>query len=94
MQLGKGKSAWKFVWIIPLVYFAVAGLEALLAGSFVGLLYAEIFDDAIITQLIQNRLGAFYNSGNFIMSTWIPFIWSLINVLVLILSSFAIQGGL
>jgi hypothetical protein len=38
MQFGKGKSAWKYVWIIPLVYFAVAGLEALLAGSFVGLM--------------------------------------------------------
>jgi hypothetical protein len=38
MQLGKGKSAWKYVWIIPLVYAAVAGIEALLAGSIVGLM--------------------------------------------------------
>ncbi|PSS12695.1 hypothetical protein M430DRAFT_107487 [Amorphotheca resinae ATCC 22711] len=77
MQLGKGEKAWQYVWVIPLVYAFVAGVEALLAGSFVGLI-----------------LGAVYNAGYFRMSTWIPFIWSLINVLVLILSSFSIQGGL
>lgn len=38
MQLGKGKRAWRFVWIIPLVYAALAGIEAVLAGSFVGLM--------------------------------------------------------
>ncbi|QSZ29154.1 hypothetical protein DSL72_003665 [Monilinia vaccinii-corymbosi] len=77
MQLGKGKNAWQYVWIIPFVYALIAGIEALLAGSFVGLI-----------------LGAVYNAGYFEMSTWIPFIWSLINVLVLIISSFSIQGGL
>lgn len=43
---------------------------------------------------VSIRLGAIYNSGSFKMSTWIPFIWALINVLVLIVSSFSIQGGL
>jgi hypothetical protein len=38
MQLGKGKKAWRYVWIIPIAYAAVAALEALLAGSFVGLM--------------------------------------------------------
>lgn len=38
MQLGKRKSAWKYVWIIPIVYAAVAGIEAMLAGTFVGLM--------------------------------------------------------
>ncbi|KAI9788124.1 MAG: hypothetical protein M1833_003123 [Piccolia ochrophora] len=68
---------WKFVWMVPLIYAIVGGLEAVLAGSVVGLI-----------------LGAVYNAGFFKMSTWIPFIWALINVLVLILSSFSIQGGL
>ncbi len=40
------------------------------------------------------RLGAVYDAGSFKMSTIIPFLWALINVLVLIISSFAIQGGL
>ncbi|KAF5871475.1 uncharacterized protein Bfra_007993 [Botrytis fragariae] len=77
MQSGKGKNAWQYAWIIPLVYALVGGITALLAGSLVGLI-----------------LGAIYNAGYFQMSTWIPFIWALINVLVFIISSFSIQGGL
>lgn len=42
----------------------------------------------------DNRLGAIYEAGSFRMSTWIPFVWALINSLVIVLSSFAIQGGL
>jgi hypothetical protein len=44
--------------------------------------------------LTRNRLGGVYQAGYFEMSTWIPFIWAVINTLVLILSSFAIYGGL
>jgi len=39
-------------------------------------------------------IGGVYTAGYFRMSTWIPFSWGVINALVLILSSFAIQGGL
>lgn len=39
MQLGKGKNAWQYAWIIPLVYALIAGIEALLAGSLVGLMW-------------------------------------------------------
>ena len=39
-------------------------------------------------------IGGVYTAGYFRMSTWIPFSWGIINALVLILSSFAIQGGL
>lgn len=44
--------------------------------------------------LIMGRLGGVYQAGYFEMSTWIPFVWAVINTLVLILSSFAIYGGL
>ncbi|MCJ1276552.1 hypothetical protein MMC21_004358 [Puttea exsequens] len=67
----------KVLWMVPVVYAFVAGVEAVLAGSVVGLI-----------------LGAVYNAGGFKMSTWIPFVWSIVNILVLILSSFSIQGGL
>jgi hypothetical protein len=36
MQLGKGKKAWKYVGLIPIVYAIVAGLEAVMAGAVVG----------------------------------------------------------
>ena len=39
-------------------------------------------------------LGTVYGAGYYKMSTWMPFLWGLINVLVLILASFSIQGGL
>ena len=39
-------------------------------------------------------LGAVYSAGYYKMSTWTPFLWGLINVLVIILASFSIQGGL
>ncbi|KAF2112598.1 hypothetical protein BDV96DRAFT_579993 [Lophiotrema nucula] len=68
---------WKLIWIVPIFYAAMAGIEAVIAGSIVG-----------------GLLGGVYQSGYFKMSTWIPFVWALANALVLILSSFAIHGGL
>ncbi|KAL3457511.1 integral membrane protein [Aspergillus heterothallicus] len=68
---------WRICLAVPIVYAATGGLEALLAGSLVGLL-----------------IGSVYEAGNFRMSTWIPIIWGGVNILVLILSSFPIPGGL
>ena len=39
-------------------------------------------------------LGTIYKAGDYQMSTWIPFVWAVINVVFLILSSFSLQGGL
>lgn len=38
MQLGKTKHAWKYVWIIPLFYALISGIEAVMAGSITGLM--------------------------------------------------------
>ena len=48
----------------------------------------------IAGSIVGGLLGGVYQSGYFEMSTWIPFVWGCINALVLILSSFAIYGGL
>lgn len=53
------------------------GIEALMAGSIVGLV-----------------LGAVYNAGYFKMATWTPLAWGIVNMLVLVVSSFRVQGGL
>jgi hypothetical protein len=71
------KQTLAWVWLVPVVYCVVGGIEALLAGSVVGLI-----------------LGAVYSAGYYKMSTWMPFVWGLINVQVLVLASFSIQGGL
>lgn len=67
----------RWVWLVPLVYILMGGLEALVSGSLVGLI-----------------LGAVYNAGYFKMSTWTPLFWGVINLLVLIVASFRVQGGL
>lgn len=66
-----------WVWIIPVVYLLLGGIEALISGSLVGLL-----------------VGAVYNAGYYKMSTWTPFLWGVVNCLVVILGSFRVQGGL
>ncbi|KAI0847913.1 hypothetical protein F5Y00DRAFT_240032 [Daldinia vernicosa] len=71
----------RFVWKYML---AVPAIYALVAG-------AEALFTGSIVGLV---LGAVYISGCYQMPTWIPFIWGWINVLVLIVSSFTIQGGL
>jgi len=48
----------------------------------------------IAGSVVGGLLGGVYQAGYFKMSTWIPFVWALVNALVLILSSFAIHGGL
>ncbi|KAG8624817.1 hypothetical protein KVT40_007884 [Elsinoe batatas] len=68
---------WKIIWVVPIIYTVIGGIEAIIAGNVVGAL-----------------LGGVYTAGFFRMSTWIPFSWGVINALTLILSSFAIQGGM
>lgn len=37
MQVGKTRSNWKYMWVVPIVYGVVAGFQAMFAGSVVGL---------------------------------------------------------
>ena len=68
----------------PLFWAMVWGIQGSVRG----------FGGVLLMRGGRGRLGAVYNAGYFRMSTWIPFVWALVNVLVLILSSFSIQGGL
>ncbi|KAK1751771.1 protein-S-isoprenylcysteine O-methyltransferase [Echria macrotheca] len=38
MQVGKKRRNWRYLWLVPLAYIFVAGVEALMAGSVVGLI--------------------------------------------------------
>ncbi|KAF2859722.1 hypothetical protein K470DRAFT_271293 [Piedraia hortae CBS 480.64] len=48
----------------------------------------------IAGNVVGGLLGGVYKSGFFRMSTWIPFSWGLANAMMLVVSSFAVQGGL
>lgn len=74
------------------VCFALATRGAGPGPSVLAVLVAYHLEPMLIK--VNCRLGAVYNAGYFSMSTWIPFIWGWINVLVLIISSFTMQGGL
>lgn len=43
---GKRVSSWKYLWAVPVVYLIIAGLEAILAGSIVGIMYGFIIVSA------------------------------------------------
>lgn len=38
MQVGRRPFAWKYLWTIPLLYMVAAAIEALFAGSIVGIM--------------------------------------------------------
>ena len=42
MQGGRSKSNWKYLWMVPLFYLVVAVVEAILAGTLVGLMSVRI----------------------------------------------------
>lgn len=93
---GWKKSSWSYLWAVPGVYLVAAGLEAVLAGSVVGLVCVASLArlDWTFELTFANRLGAVYRAGYYEMNTWIPCTWGIINVLTLVISSFSIQGGL
>ncbi|KAF8470155.1 hypothetical protein BDZ91DRAFT_807412 [Kalaharituber pfeilii] len=64
------------------------------AGWFFAALIVGGIEAVIGGSVVGLILAAVYNAGYFRMSTWIPFVWGVINMLVLILSSFSLQGGL
>lgn len=34
---GFNKGSWRFLWVVPILYLLIAGIEAIIAGSIVGL---------------------------------------------------------
>ncbi|KAI1492485.1 hypothetical protein F5X96DRAFT_380142 [Biscogniauxia mediterranea] len=43
MQVGKRRSVWKYLVAVPFVYFIIAGVEALVAGSIVGAVLGAVY---------------------------------------------------
>lgn len=51
--------------------------------------------EALISgSIVGLALGAVYQAGYFRMSTWTPLIWGIINMMILVVASFRVQGGL
>lgn len=52
MQVGKGHHFWLYAWAIPLAHVFIAGFEATMAGSVVGLM-------SVYNQLVLNASNLF-----------------------------------
>jgi hypothetical protein len=48
MQIGKPRSNWKYLWIVPVTYTLIAGSQALFAGSIVGLMLVTCYEHCSI----------------------------------------------
>jgi hypothetical protein len=51
VQIGKKKTNWKYLWTVPIIYSAIAAVEALVAGSVTGAMY--VVSPQIAFQLIM-----------------------------------------
>lgn len=104
VQIGKKKTNWKYLWTVPIIYSAIAAVEALVAGSVTGamcvvplvsLVDLSNYHGHLLTPNSHGiRVGAIYRAAGWYMTTWIPFIWGWANVFVLVVSSFSYSGGL
>jgi hypothetical protein len=43
----------------------------------------------VISSIIGVAIAVVYNAGFFVMSTWIPFLWALIHILIVIVGSYS-----
>ncbi|WWC92666.1 uncharacterized protein L201_007625 [Kwoniella dendrophila CBS 6074] len=64
----------------PLWPIIILPIISLFIAAFIGLISSTVVGFA---------LAAIYSAGGFSMSTWVPFLWALIQVLVLIISSYS-----
>ncbi|KAF1961711.1 hypothetical protein CC80DRAFT_488147 [Byssothecium circinans] len=100
-------DVWRFTILWTVIFFSVIHFAAAAWASVVQwrnwrliwitpVIYVGIgsIEGFIAGSAVGGLLGGVYQAGYFTMSTWIPFVWALVNALVLILSSFAIHGGL
>lgn len=84
----------KVIWFVPIIYCLIGGIESVIAGSITGALYDSQCFKFAFTADENYRLAAVITAGTYRISTWITFVWGVTNALTLILSSFAIQGGM
>ncbi|KAL7425244.1 hypothetical protein Q5752_000932 [Cryptotrichosporon argae] len=63
------------LWLVGLIPLVMGGIAALVA--------------LISGTVVGFALAAIYSAGSFSMSTWVPFLWALIQVCVLIVSSYS-----
>ncbi|KAL4764951.1 uncharacterized protein BDW70DRAFT_95175 [Aspergillus foveolatus] len=101
------KDIWRFTLYWTLIFYiachlAVAACSLVMQGRNwkiclgIPIIYAVIggIEAVVAGSIVGGMLGSVYEAGNFRMSTWIPIVWAGVNIMVVILSSFPMPGGL
>ncbi|KAK9246031.1 hypothetical protein V1506DRAFT_536521 [Lipomyces tetrasporus] len=94
---------WRFTLFWTLILYsavhAVAGLWAALmnrrlkSGLIIAVyLFIGGIEAFISGSIIGAILGLIYSSGSFTMSTWIPFIWAVVQILTIIMISYSMSA--
>ncbi|KAK9313160.1 hypothetical protein V1522DRAFT_410997 [Lipomyces starkeyi] len=94
---------WRFTlfWTLILygVVHAVAGIWAALmnrrlqSGLIIAVyLFVGLIEALISASIIGAILGLIYSAGSFTMSTWIPFIWAVVQILTMIMISYSMSS--
>ncbi|KAI7760392.1 hypothetical protein LZL87_008482 [Fusarium oxysporum] len=55
---GWKKSSWRYLWAVPVIYLVIAGLEAVMAGSIVGLVLGAVYS------------AGYYEMNTWVPCTW------------------------
>ncbi|OXV11312.1 hypothetical protein Egran_00930 [Elaphomyces granulatus] len=101
------KDIWRFTLLWTLILYAGVFLAVVICAVLVqwrnwriiwavplGYCITAGLEGLLAGSVVGLILGAVYEAGNVTMSTWTPFLWASINVLVVILSSFPMQGAI
>ncbi|KAK9370620.1 hypothetical protein V1509DRAFT_637596 [Lipomyces kononenkoae] len=94
---------WQFTLYWTLILFGVAHAAAgtwaalmnrrLKAGLIIAVyLFVGMIEAVISASIIGAILGLIYTAGSFPMSTWIPFIWAVIQLLTMIMISYSMSS--
>ncbi|KAI7885408.1 hypothetical protein K492DRAFT_123981 [Lichtheimia hyalospora FSU 10163] len=78
ITLSKARTfRWYILMTVPFIFVLGGSLASFVTGSIIGKYYTSV------------ALAVIYNSGFFVMSTWIPFLWALTHILVVLVGSYS-----
>ncbi|KAL0143921.1 hypothetical protein V8B55DRAFT_1561279 [Mucor lusitanicus] len=92
IMLAKSRTLkWYVLVMIPFIFVLGGSIASFVIGSIMGKRKREHLIDYGRQVNIHTgvALAFVYNSGFFVMSTWIPFLWALIHILVVLVGSYS-----
>ncbi|KAK9446623.1 uncharacterized protein V1518DRAFT_423614 [Limtongia smithiae] len=98
------KDIWRFTLYWTMIMYAVVHLVAgswamtmtrrVKGGVFIMFTYLAIavLEGFISGSIVGAILGLIYSAGSFTMSTWIPFVWAVIQIFIIIMTGYSMSA--